>query len=172
MSVLVPPGFFARPADPDDNGCAQAFVWKASGPDSVLGIRDVRPAQMLVGAMKPGEACVYAPSGMGRTLYKADGSVTTYTTDDNTPDGQSVGFSVGPDGIKFFGPWGAVTLDDKGFQVATKSGAFLVLDANGNVTMSGKTAAVAAGAVVLGAGACVPVMLGSSTPSASVFVGK
>lgn len=163
-------GVVARPKKPSADGSAcQAVVLKTSGRDYCIAYRDVRALE-LAGALGEGDTAIYATEGQARALFKADGSVTIITTADNTAAGQTVALSVGPDGIKMFGPWGAMTLDAAGFQVAVAGGATtLVMDADG-MTVSGKTASLATGGVMLGATASVPVATSALTPCASVFV--
>lgn len=103
-------GFASMPSPPSggQNG-AQALVMKRGVLDIIFAGRDARAGQ-IYGNMKPGEVCVFATGAdgkaQGRTIYKADGSVTNFTTDSNTAGGNAVFTRVSPtDGFEFVSPW-------------------------------------------------------------------
>lgn len=166
------PGIVGRPADPSADGdVCEAIVLKDSWGDCIIGVRDFVGAK-LAGELQPGEAAAYCASSMARALFKKDGSVTLYTTDDNTPTGQSVFLSVGPDGIKMGGPWGAFTLTKDGLQMASRGGSWVLLSDDGSATVGGSTVNVAGGSVALGIGATLPLATigpGGPVPATAVF---
>src|SRR5206468_4135224 len=102
--------------------------------------------------------CLYAPAGQARIVLKKDGSITAYTTGDNTEGGPSILLSLGPDGLKIGVPWGAITLTSDGFQLASTAGAAVVGDSSGNVTILGGQVSIAGGSVQLGASGSDPVV--------------
>jgi len=122
-----PSGFIGYPRAPTaGSDASQTILLKSAAGDQAFGFRDVKTAK-LSGQMQMGETCVYAPGSQARIFLKNDGSITLYTTDDNTDGGKSVFLSVGPDGIRFGGPWGVVTLDAKALMAMHSSGSALHL---------------------------------------------
>ncbi len=81
----------------------------------------------MSGNLKDGETALYAagPDGAGQAavLLKADGSLTLFTTDDNTASGNGVSFKVAPDKMQFIAPWGSLTFDATGLHIKTNTGA-------------------------------------------------
>lgn len=116
-------GFASRPArsEPGTAAC-QAVKLNRGDHDTCIASRDLR-GQAIYGNLKDGEACVYAPGAQGKVSFKADGSVTLYTTDDNTPNGNGVYLKLAPDKLQFIAPWGTLTFDETGIHVTTTSGA-------------------------------------------------
>jgi hypothetical protein len=124
-------GFASRPSKAvKDKSAAQGVVVKGGDRDTCIASQDARGVE-LYGNLQDGETCVYAagPDGtaQGRALFKGDGSVTLYTTADNTPDGLSVYFRVAPDGFEFVAPWGTLKFDGTGLHVLHASGASIDL---------------------------------------------
>jgi hypothetical protein len=63
----------------------------------------------------------------------ADGRISLFTTDDNTPNGKTVALQIMPDGLLFSAPWGKLTFDATGFHVLHVSGAAIDLGAIGGL---------------------------------------
>lgn len=106
-------GFASRPATPSQgNASCQGLVLKRSDQDIIFATRDTRGTAIL-GNLSDGETCVYASASQARTVWKADGSVSHITTDDNTVKGNSVFIRVDPKTIRFYstnvGQWGDAT---------------------------------------------------------------
>lgn len=120
------PGIISVPALPastaNNTDAAQALYFNRNSQNIVFAVRDTR-TQLQAGNINPGETCVYSPVGQGRCLIKADGSVTLVTTDDNTPNGNNIAFTISKDGLFFKAPFGKMTFDATGFHVANSSGA-------------------------------------------------
>lgn len=70
----------------------------------------------------PDDARFYAES-TNFVRLKEDGSISLFTTADNTPNGQSVFFQVRPDGFVMKAPWGKFTFDKYGCHMLHVSGA-------------------------------------------------
>lgn len=126
-----PSGFWARPSKPTaGQPSAQALVLKGSDRDACIGVRDTR-CQSLYGSLNFGEFCLAAPgetaTAQGRILGKADGSVTIYTTDDNTASGLSSAIYNGPDKIQISNKYGAFIIDASGITLRTANGVILTL---------------------------------------------
>lgn len=123
---MFPPGLAAVPAPPTPGSpSAQAFTFRQGDRDIILGIRDARAAAMY-GNLKPGEAALYATVGAARVLVKADGSVTLYTTHNNTNDsGKATFLRIGPGdvGLQFVAPFGTFAFDPTGLHIRHASGA-------------------------------------------------
>lgn len=157
-------GFASRPAKPvKGKSAAECFAVRCSDRDAVLASRDVR-GQSIYGKLGDGETCIYAggPDGKatGRVLVKADGSVTVYTQTGNTSAGNSIAFQVSPTGVSAGTPWGAMTFDSSGFQVATEGGAGIKIGNDGSVALMGTSIAINGSSVSLGANAVLPVLWG------------
>lgn len=117
-----PPGWCAIPADPTPGQpSAQAFAVRQGDVDIVLGVRDARFANQYAN-LRAGEFAAYATAGQARIVGKADGTVTIFTTADNTKGGKAVFFTVGPDGFKFVAPFGSFIFDSTGWRVRHQGG--------------------------------------------------
>ena len=145
-------GFLSRPSNPtvgntDAQGiCGEGLVMRRGDRDIVYASRDVR-GQSLQGNLAPGETIVYAGgttgTAQGRVLLKADGSVTTFTTQNNVPGARSIYARVGtglnaktgaPDGFSWVAPWGSMKFDATGLHVVlTASGTEFHLGAVGGL---------------------------------------
>jgi|GEM_PF-3533692 len=121
------PGFISRPPKAQKGkAAAYAVVVKGGDRDTVVGAVDLRGLE-LAGLINDGDTVVYAAgeegTSQGRVALKGDGSVTLFTTDDNTNDGKSVYMRVAPDGFMWVAPWGTIRFDATGFHVLHDSGA-------------------------------------------------
>lgn len=142
-------GFASRPAVPTQGkSSCQAVILQQADHDLIIATRDTR-GTTIYGQLKDGEACVYAPGAMGRVLFKKDGSVTRYTTDDNTDSGTSISDRLGPDGWTVTTPWGTVSLTAQGFTLSVEGGGAITITPEGvanfiatQVAMHGQLAAV------------------------------
>jgi hypothetical protein len=124
-------GFCSRPPLPQPGqGAAQCVSFNRSDRRVVIASRDLRSAD-IYGNLDHGETALYAagPDGtsQARTLWKKDGSVTTYTTDDNTADGAGVYTRIGPDGYQVVTPFGAVDFNAQTITLRHPGGAMLVM---------------------------------------------
>lgn len=120
-------GYASRPPNPDAGVAAcQGVVICRGGRDTVIATQDAR-GQQLAGILKPGESCMYGAGAdglaQGRVICKQDGSVTMFTTSDNTANGKSVYFRVKPTAFEFVAPWGTLKFDDTGLHILHSSGA-------------------------------------------------
>jgi hypothetical protein len=122
-------GFASIPSPPigGQNG-AQALILKRGIVDIIFGGRDARAGQVY-GNLKNGEVCVFATGADGkaqaRTIYKADGSVTNFTTDSNTAGGNAVFTRISPtDGFEVVSPWGKMSLGPNGFHLTSGAAQF------------------------------------------------
>lgn len=120
-------GFISRPGKPvSGKVSAKCIALRRGSTDAIIASEDLR-GNALKGNLDNGEACAYAggPEGTGqaRTLWKKDGSVTQYTTDDNTDAGKSVYFRTAIDGFQWVAPWGVMKWDATGFHLVHQSGA-------------------------------------------------
>lgn len=125
------PGIVSRPAEATaGESAAQGICIPLTDRKVCIATRDVRSAE-IAGALKPGETCVYAPGAdgksQGRILLRNDGTVTTYGTSDNTPDGDGWYWQLGPEGIEAVWPFGTLKFDENGLTIKHKSGATLAL---------------------------------------------
>lgn len=168
-------GFASRPAVPTAGSAScQGVAIKRGDNDAIVATRDARGTS-IYGSLSDGEACVYAPGAQGRVLLKADGSVSLYTTSDNTSSGQSVILKVSPSAVAIGTPWGAITMDSNGIKLGAQGGAGIQLGADGTVTIIGTSVALNGGSVSLGANATPvnSVLFGptgmAAVPSTSVF---
>lgn len=101
-------GLCSRPARPAaGTRAAQVITLTQSDQDICVASRDSR-ASTIYGSLKDGETAVYASEGQARTIYKADGSITHYTTDDNTATGNGVYLRVTATALQFVAPWGTL----------------------------------------------------------------
>lgn len=136
-------GFASRPPKPQPGVAAcQGVTLNRGDRDIVIATKDLR-SQAIYGNLKEGETCLYAAgpdgNGQGRVSLKADGSITLYTTDDNTPAGNGVYLKLSRKSLSFVAPWGKLTFDATGFHLTTSSGARLDL---GNVALPGPLSAL------------------------------
>jgi len=103
---------------------------------TAIGSRDLRN-QSFYGNLGPGETVLYAagPQGtsQGRIILKADGSISIYTTNDNTSGGTAVYFRISPQGLQFISPDCVMSCDKTGFHVKTSQGAKLNLTNIGSI---------------------------------------
>lgn len=124
-------GFRSRPGKPvAGKESARAVVVRRGNVDAVIASEDDRGTE-LEGNLKEGETIVYAGgedgTAQGRVIIKQDGSVTMFTTADNTGAGQSVYFRAAPDGFMWVAPWGTLRFDALGFHLLHASGASINL---------------------------------------------
>ncbi len=137
-------GFASRPAKPEaGKAAAQGVVIRRGDHDINIASQDVRGLG-IYGNLADGETCVYGPGGdgnsQGRVLIKDDGSVTLYTTDTNTKDGNTVALRISPQGgLEFTSQWGSLTFDQTGFHVRTQAGPRLDM---GGISLPGVPTAV------------------------------
>lgn len=120
-------GYASRPPNPDAGVAAcQGVVIARGGRDTCIASQDAR-GQQLAGILKPGESCMYGAGAdglaQGRVICKQDGSVTLFTTNDNTSDGKSVYLRIKPTAFEVVAPWGTLKFDDTGLHVLHSSGA-------------------------------------------------
>ena len=112
--LWFPFGWASRPAKATPGKpSAQVIGICTGGRDAILGGRDAR-SNAIYGGLAEGESCAYAPAGQARCLFKADGSVTLFTTDDNTDTGKSCSFRFGPEGLRAVWPWGSLEFTKDG----------------------------------------------------------
>lgn len=120
-------GFASRPSKVEaGKKAAQGVVLKTSDRDVCVASIDGRGLD-LYGNLNYGETCLYAAGETGtaqaRVILKQDGSISLFTTDTNTSEGQSVYFRVATDGFRFVAPWGTIKFDRSGFHILHESGA-------------------------------------------------
>jgi hypothetical protein len=120
-------GIASRPSNPEaGKQAAQAVCIKTGDHDVCVGTQDLRGLG-LYGNIKPGETCVYAAgadgTAQGRIMLKGDGSITIFTTSDNTEDGNALYFRVSPTGLEFVSEFGTLKFDSTGFHINHASGA-------------------------------------------------
>jgi hypothetical protein len=120
-------GFCSIPPNAVPNQTAsEGVVLKTQYRDYVIGCRDFN-TQANYGNLGPGEFCVYAAgadgSTQGKVVGKTNGSVTIYTTDDNTSTGNGVYMQISPTAWTFVAPWGSFVFDKTGVHINTVSGA-------------------------------------------------
>lgn len=107
-------GLISMPAPPAPGLSApEAIVLKTGGSDIAIAGRSVRSGE-IAGLVKMGESCVFADGSRASTLYKLDGSITNYTTHDNSVAGRSVYTSTSPDGFDCSTPWARFTVGSLG----------------------------------------------------------
>jgi hypothetical protein len=132
---------------------------------AIVGFRDSAIGDFF-GILKAGESLQYGPA-QNFVRCKADGSVTAFTTDDGTKDGQSVYHKVAPTEFVRFAPWGTERFDAGGWHMRHHTGARIEaggigglpspLDQLGSyVTLSAALAKIEATAITLGPAAGVP----------------
>jgi hypothetical protein len=136
------PGIVSIPVGPGEVGsdgsidlsntsqtAAQALAYVRNDQWTVIGTRDTR-TQDRPGNAQPGDTVVYSQLGQGRVLCKGNGSVSLYTTNDNTSSGTGMFFSVSPNGSITGGPafimqadFGRFIFDATGVHFITATGA-------------------------------------------------
>lgn len=119
-------GFASIPSPPGAGGGAQQISLKRSAGDIIICGRDPRTGQ-IYGNLKAGEVCIFATgadgNAQGRILIKQDGSITLYTTDDNTKGGNgnfirlSPPDAAGGGGLEVVVAGAKMTLGPNGFHV-------------------------------------------------------
>lgn len=125
-----PHGLQMRPLDPDADGTAcQVYYWYEGSQGYAMLANDPRTQGDLSIQLQKGEAILHSPLGSGFTRMKADGSISLFTTDDNTPNGRSVNLTLAPTGLSYDFPFGRLRFDNTGFHVLTNAGARLDLGA-------------------------------------------
>jgi hypothetical protein len=161
-------GFASRPSNPlAGKAACQGIALVGTDRDFVICTRDTRTNQ-IYGNLAPGETCLFAAGADGnaqaRLILKADGSITGYTTDDNTPTGKAIYLRIHPeDGLTFVSPWGTIAFDQVGFRATHQSGFSLVAGSigglpgpfaalNSYLTMSAATITANGAQVYLGGG--------------------
>lgn len=70
-----------------------------------------------------GQKVIAAGEGAAKVIANNDGSLSLFTTDDNTDTGKSVYLRVAKDGFAFVAPWGTLKFDGTGLHVLHSSGA-------------------------------------------------
>jgi len=111
-------GFVCRPLDAKDGSHARVCVESGvaySGMDE-RGIE-------LAGALRPGEACFYAPGGKSRVVLKLDGTVALVSED---ASGNTAMISIGPNGFDVAFDSARLHLDAEKFSVFNNSGMFFL----------------------------------------------
>lgn len=127
--LLQPYGFMARPAaaEVDADGrviqgkACSLLYWSIGDRNFAMLASDPRPIALLP-ALAEGEQMIYGPAA-NFARCKVDGTVTLFTTDDGTYDGNSIYCQVSPTGFMAFTPWGTVKLGADGFHMRHSSGA-------------------------------------------------
>jgi len=124
---VQPIGIASRPSNPEKGKqAAQAICVRMGDHDVCIGAIDMR-ALDLYGNIKPGETCVYAAgadgTAQGRIMLKGNGSITIFTTSDNTKNGNALYFRVSPTGLEFVSDFGTLKFDSSGFHINHASGA-------------------------------------------------
>lgn len=154
-------GFASRPSKPQaGKTAAQACVVKMGDHDIIIATQDLRGLE-LYGALADGETCVYAPGedgeGQARVLLKADGSITMFSKQGNSPSG--VGMMIQLDAtnnaIRLLNASGhGLIIDEDGVTLTAGAGAALTLEAEGDISLvgTGKTQ-VDGGGVIIGSAA-------------------
>lgn len=119
-------GFCSLPSTASpQKAAAQTIAIVRSDRDACVASRDQRGAA-LIANLKPGETCLYAGgadgNAQGRVLLKQDGSITLYTTKDNTSNGQGCYLRMGGDGFRIETPYGRLVMDATGIHLVHASG--------------------------------------------------
>jgi hypothetical protein len=143
------PGFWSLPAPPTQGKpSCQAVVLKRSDRDIIIATRDLR-SSAIYGNLKPGETCVGASVGQARTLYKANGAVVHYTTQNNQAGGPGVSSYTGPDKIQLVIGACSITLDPTAGITISTGAAAITLDPSGNLKVMGTQVGVQGSAVAI-----------------------
>ncbi len=157
-------GLVVRPSNPTSKtAAAEAVLARSVDSDIAIAGRDLRGAE-LAGALKEGEACLYAPGSQARVMLKANGGCTMYTTADNTKDGDSVYITCSPSGIKAVGPWGTIQMTSDGIQLGESGGSFIKMAKN-EIVLSANKISIAGGCVGIGSSPTVPILGGAAGPA-------
>lgn len=174
VPLFQTPGVLSLPANPSPGtGGAEVMCLETSAGYIGMSVRDNRKSA-IAGQTQPGETTVFASGSQACTLYKANGSVTQFTTHDNTANGRSVYSMVAPTGFTRFMPWGKETFDEKGFHVTHISGARIDLGAisglpppldtlDSYASMSAKIIRIEGSTISLGTSAGVPEPIAKAT---------
>jgi|SRR6185312_10070947 len=161
--LWYPPGFVAIPAPPTKGQAScQAIAFQRGDHDAIVATRDTRNSS-IYGKLKAGETCVFASIGQARTIYKADGSITHYTTADNSPGGVQHSVTLSPDGWKVVTQFGSITLDAAGITL-TVGPAALVLTPAGLAKLMGTQASMQ-GSIAAVAGTIATCLGPAATPT-------
>lgn len=169
-----PHGFQTRPLDPDADGTAcQAYYWVDGSRGYATLANDPRTQTLLPQSQK-GETFFHGPTG-AFMRFKGDGSISLFTTDDNTTNGRSVALVVSPTGLVFNFPYGRLTFDSTGFHVLHNSGARIDAGAVGGLpapldALQSYVSMGAAMARVEGSAVSVGPRTGAAQPSAGATV--
>lgn len=133
-------GFISRPSKPSDTKpdgtgtFCQGIGFEGPSQDIIIASQDAR-GLVLLGNLREGETAAYAGGefglGQARTLWRDDGSVTSYTTDTNRAGGAAIYARMAtgtdenglPDGFRWVAPWGTIKFDHTGFHIQHISGA-------------------------------------------------
>jgi hypothetical protein len=160
-------GFCSLPSNPPQpstaptNGVAptwsrttETWGFRAGQRDFVIASRDVN-SQAVYGNLGPGEFCVYAAgnsgTSQGRIIGKTDGSITLYTTDDNTSSGNAIYLRIGTDGLSFTSPFGSLSLGASGFHVVLDGGSAFHLGGNNSNPSTPAVCSINTGSIALAA---------------------
>lgn len=156
----------------------EAICLKTVDKDVIIATRDLR-GSVIAGQLKQGEACVYATIGAARTMYKADGSVINFTTDDNTENGKSVYSGVTPVGFIRVSPFGKETFGERGYHLLHASGARIDCGSitipgipstlNSYVSFSAQSVRIEGAAISLGTVAGVQEPIAKATTTLATF---
>lgn len=170
-------GFCSLPPNAVPNGkAAEGVMITETNRSVIFASRDVS-SQNNYGNLNPGESCIYAagPNGTGqaRVMCKGDGSITLYTTDDNTPTGKGISLTLSPTGLSFQSPFITATWDATGHHVFNNTGARIDLFSTSvpgplsavmgsGVSITGSSFSANCGSVMLGpsAGISLPALYG------------
>ena len=120
-------GFASLPSPPSGGASgAQCIAIKRATGDIIIAGRDARTGQIW-GNLQPGETCIFASGadggGQARIMLKQDGSVTMYTTEDNTSTGAAMMARLSPPnssgggGFEVVVPGATLKLGPNGFHV-------------------------------------------------------
>ena len=120
-------GFASMPSPPTGGASgAQCIVIKRATGDLIIAGRDARTGQ-IYGNLKPGEVCIFGTgadgNAQGRIMIKQDGSVTLFSTDDNTATGNAMMVRLSPPnasgggGFEVAVPGASMKLGPNGFHV-------------------------------------------------------
>jgi hypothetical protein len=131
--LFTSPGFMSLPLGPgtyDSNGTFTAAPKSPSGAEAVCYVRDDQVivvatrdtrSQNIPGNLVGGETAVYAPVSQAVSMYKADGSITHYTTSNNTSSGTSVYHTTSPSKILSLFPGSCIMQDETGITLSAGS---------------------------------------------------
>jgi hypothetical protein len=122
--VFQIPGALCLPANPvAGQSAAEAVTLTHPAGNVVVACRSVRSAA-IAGLIKMGESSFFADGSQACSLYKLDGSLTHFTTHDNTANGRSVYYRISPErGFDEAWPWGRRFFDKSGHHFVHVSGA-------------------------------------------------